>query len=133
YVNDNSVGQLPGYLNISADLRTVTISPDANLTANRTFRYYATGAADLNGNAMNNVSFPFNTTGSGVDNTPPAVSAFNPSNGASNVPTNAWIEVIFSEAVRGTSLGSIRYPTAAACPSPPCSTTTSTPMTQWSG
>ena len=93
--------------NISADLTTVTIVPSAPLSPNvGNMRYYWGGATDLNGNAMNAGSQYF-ATGASSDVASPTVIATNPVNGLTGVPTNVVPELIFSEPVRGTSLGSI--------------------------
>jgi large repetitive protein len=97
----------PSTVNISPDLKTVTIVPSAPMTASiGNMRYYANSATDLNGNAMINMS-QFFATAAGSDATPPTVVQTNPINGGTVAPTNSVIELIFSEAVRGTSLGSI--------------------------
>jgi hypothetical protein len=97
----------PATVNLSADLRTVTIVPSAPLTPSiGNMRYYWQGATDLSGNAMQNGN-QFFTTGAGTDTTQPTVLQSNPSNTATNVPTNVVPEIIFNEAVRGTSLGSV--------------------------
>jgi hypothetical protein len=106
-VYDYSSGWLAAAATVSTDGRTVTIVPNADLVGGHTFYYYWCNANDLNGNGMSCGSQQF-TTSSSQDTTPPTVVATNPLNGnTTTVPTNAMIEVDFSEAVRGTSLGAI--------------------------
>ena len=94
-------------VNISSDLRTVTIVPSSPMTAsNSNMRYYWYSTTDLSGNGIQTGS-QFFTTGPGSDTTPPSVVQSNPLNNAVNVPTNVAPELIFNKAVRGTSLGSI--------------------------
>ena len=95
----------PSTVNISADLRTVTIVPNPAITPNSFHFYYWRGATDLNGNTMVNNQQSFNT-GAGSDVSSPSVVQSNPINGATGAPTNVVPEVIFNEAVRATSLTS---------------------------
>ena len=95
----------PSTVNLSPDLKTVTIIPSSNLTPSvGTMYYYWRGANDLNGNGMTNSSQQYFTTAASTDATPPTVIGSNPMNGFTNAPTNAAIEVMFSKAVRATSL-----------------------------
>lgn len=96
----------PCTVNISSDLRTVTIVPSVPLGPNANGAYYWYGAADLSGNSISTGGQGFNT-GPAADNTPPTIIQSNPFDGLANVPTNVAPEVIFNKAVRGTSLGSI--------------------------
>jgi hypothetical protein len=97
----------PVTANVSADGRTVTIIPGANLGPSSTNdRYYAANATDLNGNPQSNAS-QFFTTAATTDTTAPTIIATNPMNTATNVPTNAFIEAVFSSPVNGASLGSV--------------------------
>ncbi len=97
----------PSTVHISPDLKTVTIVPSAPLTANvANMRYYWYSGTDLSGNSIAGSSQGFNS-GAGPDSTAPTPVQSTPSNGATNVPTNVVPEIIFSEPVRGTSLGSI--------------------------
>jgi len=63
------------HLDLASDLKTVTITPDTELTASTTYTT-AVGASvkDLFGNAFSAASFTF-TTGSGTDTTAPAIDA----------------------------------------------------------
>ncbi len=96
----------PSTVNISADLRTVTIVPSAPITPNSTHYYYWYGGTDLNGNAKAN-SYQYFTTGGGPDSTAPTVVQTNPVAGATGAPTNVVPELIFNEAVRATSLNNV--------------------------
>jgi hypothetical protein len=117
YIYDYSAGTVPmNPIHISADGLTVTLQPSANLGASDSLYYEWCGATDLDGNAAacNNQSF---TTSSSPDATPPTVVATNPANGnAATVPTNAAIEVVFSEAVSATSLGAITLTAGGSVP-----------------
>lgn len=98
----------PSTVNLSPDGMTVTIIPSAPLTASSsTMYYYWRGATDMNGNGMTNASQQYFTTSAASDATLPTVVQTNPVNTATAVPTNAAVEIILSEAVRATSLGSI--------------------------
>jgi hypothetical protein len=116
YLYDLTAGTtVPAALNVSADGRSVTISPSSNLAGAHNMRYYWGSAADLTGNAISGGAQGF-TTSSAPDTTPPAVVSVNPSNNNTNAPTNAWIELMFSEAVRGTSLGDITLTAGGSVP-----------------
>jgi hypothetical protein len=92
---------------VSADGRSVTIAPVANLPGGAGGSYYWCGATDLNGNAAECGSQDF-TTSPLADATPPVVVSTAPLTGsAAAVPTNAAIEIAFSEPVRGSSLSAI--------------------------
>jgi hypothetical protein len=58
-----------------------------------------TGVLDITGNAQ--TSFPSQafTTGIGTDLVPPLTVSTNPTNGASNVPVNTALQVVFSKAM----------------------------------
>ena len=94
--------------NVSADGRTVTIVPQANLTASQNYdAVYGAYATDLNGNPQTNFGQSFNTAAT-ANVTGPTIVATNPlSTNPNPVPTNTSIEVIFSAPVSGTSLGSV--------------------------
>lgn len=91
---------------ISADLTSVTIVPSAPLSPNANMRYYWSGGADLNGNNINSGNQGF-SSGGASDGVAPTVIATNPVSGLTGAPTNVVPELIFSEPVRATSLGSI--------------------------
>jgi hypothetical protein len=94
--------------NVSADGRTVTIVPAANLTPNATNDYvYVYNATDLSGNPLTGTQQHF-TTAATTNLTGPTIVATNPLSANPNpVPTNTSIEVIFSAPVSGASLGSV--------------------------
>lgn len=83
----------------------VLFVPANNLNPNTVYTASLTTAAtDLSGNALaNELSWSF-TTGSGVDNTPPIVTASDPANGATNVPRGGTIRAYFSDAIDPTTL-----------------------------
>jgi hypothetical protein len=98
----------PVTTHVSADGRTVTIVPNANLTPSQTNdHFYAYNATDLNGNVETNTQQGF-TTAATTNFTGPTIVATNPlSTNTNPVPINSAIEVIFSAPVSATSLGSI--------------------------
>jgi len=116
FIYDYTFGAEPAvHLNVSADLRTVTISPNANLGSGHSLYYEWCSATDLDGNAAVCSDLAF-TTSSIADTTPPTVVGSNPVNNNFNIPTNASIEVIFNKAVRATSLGSITLSAGGSVP-----------------
>ena len=106
YIYDYSIGTIPSHFNVSADGLSVTISPNSNMGASHNMYYDWCYETDLNGNTGVCQSQGF-ITSSSADTTAPTVVGSNPVNNNTNAPTNSSIEVIFSEAVRSTSLGSI--------------------------
>jgi hypothetical protein len=119
YYDYNGSGWQTSNVTVSADGRTVTISPctvsagvctNSNLTASHSMVLYACNATDLNGNQESNVGCYTQSfyTGSATVTTAPTVVQTNPEGGnTTTVPTNVMIEATFSEAVRNTSLGAI--------------------------
>jgi hypothetical protein len=81
--------------------KTATLVPDTSLEYNTQYTATLTAAIkDNSNNPLSQVTWSFTT---GVDTTPPAVTAKSPANGATNVPINANITATFSEAVTGYS------------------------------
>ena len=104
---DYSIGYVPGgTLTLSADARTVTYVPPANLVGGHTHSINLANVADLAGNVGGSSGLYF-TTVAASDVTPPQVIAANPTDGATGVPLNARIRVAFDEPVSAASLQNI--------------------------
>jgi hypothetical protein len=67
------------------------------LTPNTTYTVNVTGVLDITGNAQTNFPSQSFTTGTGIDLVHPNVVSSNPVNGASSVPVNTAVQVIFSK------------------------------------
>ena len=117
YIYDYSIGYVPmNPILVSADGLTVTMVPTPNLGASHSGYYEWCSAKDLDGNAAACTSQSF-TISSSSDTTPPTVLGTNPQNGnVTTVPTNAMIEVDFSEAVTPESLGAITLSAGGSVP-----------------
>jgi hypothetical protein len=116
YVYDYTTGYVPLSINVSANGTTITLSPTANLGSSHSLYYDWCSATDLNGNSAACSDQGF-TTSSSLDTTPPTVVGTNPQNGnVTTVPTNAMIEVDFSEAVSAASLGAITLSAGGSVP-----------------
>lgn len=140
------VAQGGGSPSLSADGRTATITPAANLTANATFRIQvvggASGVTDTLGKTMTSTweQTPGFTTASAPDTTPPTVSSTTPTDGATNVSVSVRPTLVFSEAMDAATittatvrlLNSAGTPVAQAAGSPALSadkkTVTITPL-----
>jgi Bacterial Ig-like domain len=107
FLYDNTVGYLTGgTMTFTADGRTMTYVPSANLVAGRSYSINLnSNARDLAGNGLNNIGVGF--SGTGVDTTPPQIRAINPGDGLTAVRRNVKIEVLFDEPVDPTSLDSV--------------------------
>ncbi|MFZ3264074.1 MAG: Ig-like domain-containing protein [Terriglobales bacterium] len=75
----------------------IQMLPLSPLTPNTTYTINVTGVLDITGNPQ--ASFPSQsfTTGSGLDLIAPTIVSINPANGATSVPDNTTIQVVFSE------------------------------------
>jgi large repetitive protein len=100
---------VPATLSLSADRRTLTVTPQAALAANTAYTLRLQGVCDLAGNTLDNFSSGFTTSPSATpDGTRPTVT-ITPAPGASNVPVTTDIVARFSEAIDVTTLaGSIQ-------------------------
>ena len=100
-------GYVAGTLSGSADARTFTFTPSAPLAVNRPYSAQLYGALDLAGN----VSTGFNSytiTDYGSDTAAPTVVNVNPLDGATGMPRNAKIRVLFSEPIAVDTAGHVR-------------------------
>jgi hypothetical protein len=93
----------PVTVSLSANGRTITIAPNAALSASTQHSVTLNSVRDLSGNTMGGFGASF-TTSSITDATAPQVSAINPADTLSNVPRNAKIQVRFDEPINGTTL-----------------------------
>jgi Bacterial Ig-like domain len=90
----------------SADGLTATMTPTSPLAVGRGFQIGARTALDLAGNTI--VAFSANfTTAFAPNSVPPTVVDTTPKAGATGIPTNPTIQILFSEPVRPTTLGSV--------------------------
>ncbi|MDX2151723.1 MAG: Ig-like domain-containing protein [Bryobacteraceae bacterium] len=96
---DFSLGTVAGVTyTVSADGRTVTAIPPANLNPNRQYQY-CPSVRDLVGNAASTCT-NFTTT-AGADNTAPTLVVTAPSNGLTGVSLNARITIQYNEVISG--------------------------------
>ncbi len=100
-------GYVAGTLVASADARTFTFTPSAPLAVNRPYSVQVYGALDLAGNASTGFT-SYATTDYLPDTAPPTVADVNPTNGATGVPRNAKIRVLFSEPIAVDNAGNVR-------------------------
>ncbi len=104
------VAQAAGSPSLSADGKTATITPAANLSYKATYKVQViggtSGAKDTLGKplASDYLQNPGFTTGDAPDTTAPTVSSTNPANGASNVVVTVKPTVTFSEAMDPTTI-----------------------------
>jgi hypothetical protein len=86
---------------------TVTVVPASPWAIGRTFEVRAVGVRDLAGN-QTGASFSRQfSTALVPDVTPPAVTVFSIPDGATGIPTNATVQVRFSEAIDTLTLGGV--------------------------
>ena len=99
---------------LSSDRMSATLRPDAPLEP-YTYYFYFVSVADLVGNTGGLGGIYFRT-GGGVDTTPPTVVALDPGGSATNVPVNARVRAVMSEAIDATvvSTSSIQLTPAVA-------------------
>ena len=109
---DNVTGGLVAMTTaLSADGKTVTLTPTAALAANRQYRVYISNWAypyDQAGNRINYTYWYF-TTGTATDLESPVISGFNIEDGTVGVAVNSKLRFVLDEAVSSYSVaGSIR-------------------------
>ena len=97
---------------LSSDGLSILLVPSSNLPANTAFRLWGGNFMDLAGNLFQGgacgACFFLNfTTGSTTDTVPPVISEITPRNGATGVPTNAVLRMIFNKPIQVTSLQDI--------------------------
>jgi hypothetical protein len=107
YVYDDSAGtSVTTTISFSADQTTVFLKPTANLTASHQFQMCAYYMNDLSGIPQQNFCVYF-YSGTGTDTTGPVVQQVSPPSGATGVPINAPVDVLFNEPIDGASLGGV--------------------------
>jgi hypothetical protein len=77
----------------------VQLLPLLPLATSTTYTINVTGVLDITGNAQSSFPSQSFTTGTGTDLVPPTFVSSTPANGATNVPDNSTIQVVFSEAM----------------------------------
>ena len=113
---DNVTGtNVAGSVSFSPDGRLLTFTPAANLTASRSYQFYSNGATvtDLTGNAGGSFFASF-TASAGSDTTAPTLTVSSPPTGATQVPTNANLRLVFDETIDSTLLAGIALRQGAA-------------------
>ena len=104
----------PAVVSVSADRRSLTLTPTEPLLDSRQYFFQLFSLLDLAGNPVNPLSVSFTTAG-GADTVAPTVTAISPVAGAVNVPVNAHVIVRLSEAVDPTSVsGAVQLTPAVA-------------------
>ena len=93
----------------NAATNTATLTPNSALSNSKTYslvvRGGTSGVKDLAGNALAaNVTASFTTAAPAADTTPPTVTAFSPTNGATNVAISVRPTVTFSEAMNASTI-----------------------------
>jgi hypothetical protein len=106
YLYDNSLGFVAITISFSADLTTVMLKPNANLTASHTFQMCSFYMTDLSGNPQNNFCVSF-SSGTGTDTTGPVVQRVSPPSGATGVGINAPVQILFNKQISGASIGGV--------------------------
>jgi hypothetical protein len=107
FVYDYSLGiDVNITISFSADLTTVFLKPAANLTASHEFEMCSYYMTDLSGNAQNDYCVNF-YTGTGTETTGPVVQQVSPPSGATSVPINAPVQILFNEPIDAASLGGV--------------------------
>jgi hypothetical protein len=104
YLYDNSTGTyVTTTISFSADLTTIFLTPTASLTASQSYQLGSYYVNDLSGNPQQNFAVTFNT-GTGAQTTGPVVQQVSPPSGATSVPINAPVNILFNEPISGASL-----------------------------
>lgn len=105
-------GAVAGVQSYDASSRTVAFIPAAPLTSSTAYTAKVSGAKDLAGNTMTDVTWSFTTAAS--DTTPPTITAQQPASGATNVATSTPVSGTFSEAIQsGTASIGLSGPSGA--------------------
>jgi hypothetical protein len=98
FMKDQFGQPVPGALTFVNGNMQVRFSPSAVLAPNSTYSLSILNFMDLSGNSGGGLSLSF-TTSASADTTPPQILASNPPLGASQVPTNVQLQVLFDEPV----------------------------------
>ena len=100
---------IPTLLTLSTDRRTLTITPQAALTANTAYALQVQGVCDLAGNTLDGFTSGFTTSTSATPDTAAPTVSITPTQGATNVPVTTSVVFTFSEPMDVTTLaGSIQ-------------------------
>jgi hypothetical protein len=107
YVYDNTAGAyVTTTISFSADQTTVFLKPAANLTASHQFQMCSYYMNDLSGVPQQNFCVSF-FSGTGTDTTGPVVQQVSPPSGATGVPINAPVDILFNEPIDSASLAGV--------------------------
>jgi sporulation-control protein spo0M len=106
YVYDSTVGYIAVNYSYSADGLTATMTPTSPLPVGRSIQIGAQSAQDMAGNTIVGFSITF-TTAFAPNSAPPTVVDTTPRAGATGIPTNATIQILFSESVQANTLSSV--------------------------
>ena len=100
-------------LSLSTDLKTLTLTPNAALTASTSYRFYwNSNLRDVTGYYINGGSAGF-TTGAASDTTAPTVSLVVPGDGFTAVPTNIVPQVQFNKPINATTVKNVTLTTGS--------------------
>jgi len=97
---------LPATISWSADQTTVFITPASPLAPSAQYYLFSFGLADLAGNPQSGFDVNFNT-GTGAETTGPVVQQVSPPSGATSVPINAPVDVLFNEPISSALLAGV--------------------------
>jgi methionine-rich copper-binding protein CopC len=104
-VNQTTQVQLAGTYTLDSGNRRVVFVPSAPLAVATQHRIFVSqGVQDVSGNPVQYFNNFYFTTGFTIDTVAPTVLQTDPSDGASTVPTNVELNVVFSEAIDPVSL-----------------------------
>jgi hypothetical protein len=97
-LKDAANNPVSGTVGYNAATNTVTFTPSGLLATATTFTATVSGIKDASGNLMSPVSWSFTTEAA------PALTSQNPAAGATNVPTIATIQAVFTKAVVASTI-----------------------------
>jgi YD repeat-containing protein len=106
FLYDYTTGYVATTTSFSADMTTIFLTPTANLTPSQEFEICSYYVTDLSGNPQQNFCVSF-FSGTGTDTTGPVVQQVSPPSGFTGVGINAPVDIMFSEAIDGASLGGV--------------------------
>jgi len=102
---------VPEAISWSADQTTISFVPTGPLAVGTTYYLASYNLTDLNANTQQNFCYSFTTSFSAITN-PPTVVNTSPENSETQVPTNAPIQILFSEPINPATIGQIALTTA---------------------
>ena len=97
---------LPTTFTFGPDGTTATLIPTSPLAVGTQYQLSAYNAQDLSGNTSVHFAISF-TTAFSANNVAPVISGTSPVQGGTGVPTNAVIEIFFSEPIQSTALSQV--------------------------